>query len=67
MILTWIIHSREGTILVDGKNLADQRTRWQQKIGYIPQSIFLSDDTIREMLVLESMLRKLMIRRYGER
>ncbi|WP_273851272.1 ABC transporter ATP-binding protein [Guptibacillus spartinae] len=37
----------KGTILVDGNNLADQRTRWQQKIGYVPQSIFLSDDTIR--------------------
>ena len=36
-----------GTVLVDGKNLVDQRTQWQQKIGYIPQSIFLSDDTIR--------------------
>ena len=37
----------KGNVLVDGKNLHDKNQLWQQKIGYIPQSIFLSDDTIR--------------------
>ena len=37
----------EKECFIDGKNLFDQKSIWQQKIGYIPQSIFLSDDTIR--------------------
>jgi len=36
-----------GDVYVDGKKLKDQKKLWQQKIGYIPQSIFLSDDSIR--------------------
>ena len=34
-------------MIVDGKNIIHQKTLWQKKIGYIPQSIYLSDDTIR--------------------
>jgi ABC-type multidrug transport system fused ATPase/permease subunit len=37
----------KGKILIDGKELFAYKSLWQQKIGYIPQSIFLSDDTIR--------------------
>jgi ABC-type multidrug transport system fused ATPase/permease subunit len=46
-IILGLFHPEKGNILIDGRNLHDQKTLWQQKIGYIPQSIFLSDDTIR--------------------
>ncbi|MGG0177989.1 ABC transporter ATP-binding protein [Gottfriedia acidiceleris] len=46
-IILGLFHPENGEILIDGKNLNDQRATWKQKIGYIPQSIFLSDDTIR--------------------
>ncbi|WP_164667403.1 ABC transporter ATP-binding protein [Virgibacillus doumboii] len=46
-IILGLFHPENGSVLVDGKNLFDQKALWQQKIGYIPQSIFLSDDTIR--------------------
>jgi ABC-type multidrug transport system fused ATPase/permease subunit len=36
-----------GKITVDGQDIQANLPDWQQKIGYIPQSIFLSDDTIR--------------------
>jgi ABC-type multidrug transport system fused ATPase/permease subunit len=42
-----LFEPEKGRIQVDGKDLHDQIPLWQQKIGYIPQSIFLSDDTIR--------------------
>ena len=42
-----LLTPEKGNILIDGKNLLDQKSIWQKKIGYIPQSIFLSDDTIR--------------------
>ncbi|MBS4198417.1 ABC transporter ATP-binding protein [Bacillus sp. FJAT-49732] len=46
-IILGLFQPDKGNILVDNKNLNDQLDLWQQKIGYIPQSIFLSDDTIR--------------------
>jgi ABC-type multidrug transport system fused ATPase/permease subunit len=46
-IILGLFRPEKGSILVDGKHLYNQKTLWQQKIGYIPQSIFLSDDTIR--------------------
>jgi len=46
-IMLGLFRPEKGRILVDGKNLEEQKEVWQQKIGYIPQSIYLSDDTIR--------------------
>lgn len=36
-----------GSILVDGKDIAQDLAGWQSQLGYIPQSIYLSDHTIR--------------------
>ncbi|MFS0861492.1 ABC transporter ATP-binding protein [Fredinandcohnia sp. 179-A 10B2 NHS] len=46
-IILGLFEPEKGSVMVDGKNLFEQRALWQQKIGYIPQSIYLSDDTIR--------------------
>lgn len=46
-IILGLFKPEQGNILIDGKDLHSQKLMWQQKIGYIPQSIFLSDDTIR--------------------
>jgi ABC-type multidrug transport system fused ATPase/permease subunit len=45
-IILGLFLPEKGRVLVDDKSLVEQKTLWQQKIGYIPQSIFLSDDTI---------------------
>lgn len=37
----------KGKILVDGQDISLCAEGWHNKIGYIPQSIFLTDDTIR--------------------
>lgn len=37
---------QSGNILVDGVSVYDNLRAWQNLIGYIPQSIFLMDDTI---------------------
>jgi ABC-type multidrug transport system fused ATPase/permease subunit len=36
-----------GRILVDGRDLQDDVAGWQRNIGYIPQDIYLMDDTVR--------------------
>jgi ATP-binding cassette, subfamily B, bacterial PglK len=46
-IILGLFTPEKGQVLVDGINLEEQKSMWQKKIGYIPQSIFLSDDTIR--------------------
>lgn len=47
-ILLGLLIPEKGSVLIDGKELKKQKSLWQQKIGYIPQFIFLSDDTIRK-------------------
>ena len=36
-----------GRILVDGSNLQDNLASWQQNIGYVPQTVYLIDDSVR--------------------
>ncbi len=36
-----------GQILVDGRDLQDDVYGWQRIIGYVPQDIYLMDDTVR--------------------
>ena len=42
----------QGSIKVDGKNINLNLSSWQNIIGYVPQSIFLIDDTIKENIIL---------------
>ena len=46
-IILGLLMPQSGDIFVDGKNINDNYSGWLKKIGYIPQSIFLMDDTIR--------------------
>jgi ATP-binding cassette subfamily B protein/ATP-binding cassette subfamily C protein len=44
-----------GTIYIDGKALSSENTRsWRNKIGYIPQSIYLFDGTVAENVAFGS-------------
>jgi ABC-type multidrug transport system fused ATPase/permease subunit len=36
-----------GFILVDGQDIQQNLRHWQNKLGYVPQSIYLTDDTLR--------------------
>ena len=46
-ILLGLLAPQYGKIYADGMNVYKNLPTWQQEIGYIPQSIYLSDDTIR--------------------
>ena len=36
-----------GSLIVDGLDISESQMRgWQSQIGYVPQSIFLTDDTL---------------------
>jgi ABC-type multidrug transport system fused ATPase/permease subunit len=47
-ILLGLLHVQEGTITCDGVNIFDNYASWLGKIGYIPQSIYLIDESIRD-------------------
>jgi len=45
--LLGFLHPQKGKLLVDGQVIAEENKRgWQNNIGYVPQHIFLSDDTV---------------------
>jgi ABC-type multidrug transport system fused ATPase/permease subunit len=46
-IILGLLEAQKGTLEVDGKTITRQNSRsWQRSIGYVPQHIYLSDDTI---------------------
>lgn len=47
-ILLGLLHAQEGEITCDGVNIFKNYESWLAQIGYIPQSIYLIDESIRE-------------------
>ncbi len=47
-ILLGLLHVQGGEILCDGSNIFSNYDSWLAQIGYIPQSIYLVDESIRE-------------------
>ncbi len=47
-VLLGLLQAKEGSILCDGRNVFENYESWLSHIGYIPQSIYLTDDSIRE-------------------
>lgn len=46
-ILLGLLEVKEGTVCADGVDVKQNYRRWLKNIGYIPQMIFMLDDTIR--------------------
>ncbi len=46
-IILGLLEAQKGTLEVDDKVITNQNARaWQKSIGYVPQHIYLSDDTV---------------------
>ncbi len=46
-IILGLLETQSGTLEVDGKIITKNNFRnWQQLIGYVPQQVYLSDDTV---------------------
>lgn len=50
-ILLGLLKPQDGQVLVDGIDVAGDLRNWYGQIGYIPQMIFMLDDTIRANVV----------------
>lgn len=42
-----VLEYQSGKILVDGVDIQSNLSGWREKLGYIPQNIYITDDTIR--------------------
>lgn len=46
-ILLGLLETKTGTVYADGQDVKQHYRKWLKNIGYIPQMIFMLDDTIR--------------------
>lgn len=51
-IILGLLTPTGGKVLVDGIDISCNMQGWRRKIGYIPQSIYLIDDTIKNNIAL---------------
>ena len=47
-IILGLLKPTSGEVMIDGKNIDKDYLIWQKQIGYIPQDIYLIDDTIKK-------------------
>lgn len=47
-ILLGLLIPEQGDVLVDGKSIYSDMVSWKNIVGYVPQTVFLTDDTIRK-------------------
>lgn len=46
-VLLGLLRPQKGQILVDGEDIYENLAGWSKLIGYVPQAVYLTDDTIR--------------------
>lgn len=74
-LILGLLSPTSGSIKIDGLDINNVMTSWQNKIGYVPQSIYLTDDTIKNNIAFglpenqinnESISRVIKIAQLGE-
>jgi ATP-binding cassette subfamily C protein len=51
-VLLGLLTPSDGHVLVEGQDIQENPGNWQRRVGYIPQSIYLADDTVRNNVAL---------------
>ena len=51
-LILGLLEPTRGNVFIDGKDIAFNTREWQNLIGYIPQDIYLIDDTLRNNIAL---------------
>ena len=46
-IILGLLSPESGEVLVDGRNIKDDIVGWRSQIGYVPQSVFLTDGSLK--------------------
>jgi ABC-type multidrug transport system fused ATPase/permease subunit len=51
-IMLGLLEPQSGSVLINGQDISQVKTAWQKSIGYIPQTIFLMDDSLRRNIAI---------------
>jgi ABC-type multidrug transport system fused ATPase/permease subunit len=51
-IMLGLLEPQSGSVLINGQSFDDVKQSWQKTIGYIPQTIFLMDDSLRRNIAI---------------
>ena len=51
-LVVGLLSPSSGRILADGKEISSRDSRWKHQIGYVPQSVYLVDDSFRRNIAL---------------
>lgn len=51
-VLLGVIEPDSGEVLLDGEPLYERRAGWQRAVGYVPQDVYLVDDTVSANVAL---------------
>jgi ATP-binding cassette subfamily C protein len=46
-VILGLLKPDKGKVLVNGTDIQNNMRSWQNRIGYVPQSIYLTDDTLK--------------------
>ena len=51
-IMLGLLSPQSGSVLINGQDISQVKSAWQKSIGYIPQTIFLMDDSLRRNIAI---------------
>ncbi len=51
-IMLGLLEPKSGSVLINGQTIENVKQSWQKAIGYIPQTIFLMDDSLRRNIAI---------------
>jgi ABC-type multidrug transport system fused ATPase/permease subunit len=51
-LMLGLLEPQSGSVLINGLSIEDVKQSWQKTIGYIPQTIFLMDDSLRRNIAI---------------
>jgi len=51
-IMLGLLEPQKGSVLINGQTIENVKQSWQKQIGYIPQTIFLMDDSLRRNIAI---------------
>jgi ABC-type multidrug transport system fused ATPase/permease subunit len=51
-IMLGLLDPKSGSVKVNGRDIGSVKQSWQQQVGYIPQTIFLMDDSLRRNIAI---------------
>ena len=53
-LIMGFLHPKNGNIFIDDSDLKNNFRSWQKLIGYVPQSIYILDDTLKKNITFQS-------------